>query len=81
MCARGRPELRSLRPKGICSSFGAKRDRWNLPKRKGGATLWKDEVVKLVEYMGMLRRDLRGVARGEVFVCGFALQFVVVVIK
>jgi len=44
------------------------------------ATLRKDDLTKFLEHMGPLRQDLRGTARGKVFVCGgFGSQFVVVV--
>jgi hypothetical protein len=44
--------------------------------------LLKDELMKLLEHTGTLRRGLRGTPRGKVFVCGgFGSQFVVVIIR
>jgi hypothetical protein len=52
---------------------------------KGGhaiATLRKDELTKLLEYMGTSRRGLRGTAKVGEFVCGsFASYFVVGIIR
>jgi hypothetical protein len=46
------------------------------------ATLWKDDLMKLLEQMGTLRRDLGKTQREKVFVCsGFISQVVVVIIR